>query len=375
MNNLRPLKYQSIPEALIEKSPDMPGDNRTYWPVLDGIRAIAALMVMVFHWCFYHSTPVPGSLLAQLAALSRIGQVGVDLFFVLSGFLITSILLRSRGTPHAFRNFYLRRACRIFPLYYLAIGIYYGVAGSFSGLAWYATYTQNLAWIFGVHPQGPTHFWSLAVEEHFYLVWPFLMLTLPRRFIGAAIFVVIGLALASRGCVLLLQGPEDAFYFFTLCRMDALAFGALLAFVNIRFSLREHATKIVRFGVACAALTLLIWWLALSGAATVWLQFFKFTAAGLTCTALMAYSLCLRPGQAIYQALTLRPLRGLGRISYGLYVFHPLVFDVSDRIFAPLPFAIRFTLAMAATVLVAFASWNLYERHFLRLKNHSVKPR
>jgi peptidoglycan/LPS O-acetylase OafA/YrhL len=147
--------------------------EKNHIPALDGIRGVAVLMVMLFHIC-------PGlfraedSLFKVVRRMAYIGQLGVDLFFVLSGFLITGILLRSKGSVGYFRNFYIRRILRIFPLYYGFLLVFfflipppYGTAGvPATGQAWYWFFGQNIASTFTqTGTGGPGHFWSLAVED------------------------------------------------------------------------------------------------------------------------------------------------------------------------------------------------------------------
>ena len=159
-------------------------------PCLDGIRAVAAMMVMVFHFVGHHGEP------RAIVQASVIGQTGVDLFFVLSGFLITRILLASRQSEHYFRSFYARRTLRIFPLYFGFLAIYFFLLPLLFGepippaptQLWSWFYLENVPQTFvSLRTSGPGHFWSLAVEEHFYLIWPLLVFSLSRRGFGMAI--------------------------------------------------------------------------------------------------------------------------------------------------------------------------------------------
>jgi peptidoglycan/LPS O-acetylase OafA/YrhL len=159
---------------------------------LDGIRAIAALMVMFFH--FFQNIQTDDSFLLTVKKLSIFGQTGVSLFFVLSGFLITRILINTKNSESYFLNFYVRRSLRIFPLYFFFLLLYYFVLpwleqkpiASFDRQIYFWTYLQNLAVTFEWDFAGPGHFWSLAVEEHFYLFWPFLIYFLTQRGIKTA---------------------------------------------------------------------------------------------------------------------------------------------------------------------------------------------
>ena len=174
--------------ALMSASTEV--SSRKHIPALDGVRAVAVLLVICFHfWQVF--TYGPYSLVGKIAMW---GQTGVDLFFVLSGFLITGILLDTKGSPSFLRNFYARRILRIFPLYYATLLTIYLIGPLFRWSAWvpenqslwFWTYLQNLPMTFAPgHVAGPEHFWSLAVEEQFYMVWPFLVLRLDPQTIAA----------------------------------------------------------------------------------------------------------------------------------------------------------------------------------------------
>ena len=195
---------------------------RTYYPELDGVRAIAAMMVIFFHM---------GQMGIPLRGPISFGQSGVDLFFVLSGFLITSILLKARPEDWGeVRKFYVRRSLRIFPLYYgyLIVATIFGAG--VTGFYW--VYLQNYRIAMGA-PMGEVgHFWSLAVEEQFYLVWPFVVLFLPRRHLVKALWLMLGGCILCR-TVLVTTSHVDVFYL-TLTRLDGLCGGALLAVYQYR---------------------------------------------------------------------------------------------------------------------------------------------
>ena len=183
--------------------------------------------------------PAAASLQLHLRFLAG-GQTGVDLFFVLSGFLITGILLNARGTPHFLRNFYLRRALRILPLYYLVVGGYFaagwiqaGFRETFSRMWWYFPYLQNVGMTFWPGQVGePGHFWSLGVEEHFYLFWPCLVLLCAERHLPKILLVIIAAGAGFRMMLIPFVGETNIFWF-SPCRLDALALGALLAVVVV----------------------------------------------------------------------------------------------------------------------------------------------
>ena len=217
-------------------------------PTLDGLRGIAILLVMAFHfWLFGTSTGT--TLWEQVySSVARMGWVGVDLFFVLSGFLITGILYDSRGDSHLLpRLLYARRTVRIFPLYYASLAIFFGLIPllltllhrrGFADLQNSATaklfaWTYLLNWYeglkgFSVISASLEHFWSLSIEEQFYLAWPLLVLTLARRRLMALCAGLMTLAFILRLFLNRMHLP-DAAYMWTFCRTDSLAVGAMLA--------------------------------------------------------------------------------------------------------------------------------------------------
>jgi peptidoglycan/LPS O-acetylase OafA/YrhL len=210
------------------RAPATARPNHVWVPALDGLRGLAILIVVLYHCRTVGRPP------RAIASLFEIGWTGVDLFFVLSGFLITGILLDSRSASNYFSSFYARRVLRIFPLYYLALSLVL-LGGSLRLLpsgdhagtpAWYFIYAQN--WKF-VDVPFLGHFWSLAVEEQFYFLWPLIVYLFPeRRVLQIAIAgSVIAIPLRS---VLLSSGINPNYiYWNTFTRMDALLMGAACA--------------------------------------------------------------------------------------------------------------------------------------------------
>ena len=215
-------------------------------PVLDGLRGIAILAVMLYHFQQYGVMDGGSGWEAVYAGVVGLGWTGVNLFFVLSGFLITGILYDSREDAHYYRVFYARRTVRIFPLYYATLAAYFLViplvrrhlhapdlvdlAGT---AAQFCTWTYLLNWLIGA--KGFTvvsaliqHFWSLSIEEQFYVVWPWIVRNLTRRRLMLLCAGLTAGALALRAMLDLLH-RADAAYTWTFCRTDAMAIGALIA--------------------------------------------------------------------------------------------------------------------------------------------------
>jgi peptidoglycan/LPS O-acetylase OafA/YrhL len=377
-------------------------------PALDGLRGIAIALVMAFH--FYGAsvllTDAPSFAVDRYVARAvGVGWAGVDLFFVLSGFLITGILLGARGGgSYAFVAFYARRVLRIFPAYYGYLALLIVVLplvpalASDEGLAllrshqvWYWTYLYNI-WLplrpltnIGLFGNG--HIWSLAVEEQFYLVWPFVVLLASRRWLPAICALCIVGAFALR--VMLVHGEISSLdnvyapIMLTPARADTFALGALLA---IAAQSPEALARVRAWCVPAltAGLSVLAGiWIAHDGLSehNDFVQTLGFSIIAFTFAALLAVALVATPGGRAERLFTLPALRFLGRYSYALYLFHlQVALLVVNRMGAAgwqlplaggsaIPARLAFTAAGAGlSVALAYASWHLYEQHFLKLK-------
>lgn len=354
----------------------------THCLALDGVRGLAILAVTVYRIC-KEFDPSEHPALAIVRRFAPIGERSVDLFFVLSGFLITGILLRTKNDPRYFRNFISRRALRIFPLYFLSLAVGLLILPQFVSanaldlakqhqlFLW--TYTSNLRmawlneWCFGVFD----HFWSLAVEEHFYLIWPAIVLIQSRRSLAIVcimIVVVVGLA---RTTAALDSRFDVAVAVATFFRADALAIGSLLAIVLTsgisKLSIRRTA------GIALAVTLPVLIAIAISGKR--FLEIPNSLCPILAASAMAIVLLNQRTSLAV-RCLESLPLRMLGKYSYGMYVFQlPIVsiFSMSVlRSYLPSnPFVASIIYGLGTFGLifsVACLSFHLFESHFLRLK-------
>ena len=357
---------------------------------LDGVRGVAILLVLVMHGLYIGPFVEHAFLLSGYARVACLGWCGVDVFFVLSGFLITGILVRSKGGPGYFRNFYARRTLRIFPLYYLVVALVLfvlprpGLAPGAdvlptSGDVAHLLYYQN--WWFALEradvafPLKIT--WSLAIEEQFYLLWPALVALVSTRALRAVCVAVILAAIALRFW-LLDQGFVNT-HFLTPCRLDALALGALLAVTpSPRAWLGYAATAAGVVGLLTTAFV---------GGESIPESVVQQRWGLLAALSLGGGLLILaRQPTALQPLFRFSPLRSLGKYSYCIYLTHMLVIEALvaplrelgpqrlatlSQALSPLGVVIAFTLAaVCCSWLLAFVSYHAFERWFLGLKRH-----
>lgn len=344
---------------------------------LDGLRAFAIVPVILHHcWPTSHWSSFIG----------EAGWMGVDLFFVLSGYLITGILLRDR---HGYRNFLARRALRIFPLYYLCLALFTAVAvfradqasweamKAWGGVPWFFVYLGNIhaAWANSLPPVlSFATLWSLQVEEQFYLVFPVAVYLLSLRNLRR---FLIGCAIAAplARTALVLFAPQNliAGYVLMPCRMDALAMGGLLAILLIgvrppaahaRFAFALGGA--IAAGIFCAA----YWNRQTATAYDPSMRSIGYSAVDFACASLLCWIL-LSPASKLTGMLRLRPLVYTGQVAYGLYLLHEPASWAARRLLggieahSALSVPITFTASFAAAAL----SWRFFEAPFLSFKD------
>ena len=365
---------------------------RVRMPELDTLRGVAILLVLLFHgFGFAYGTQNLGGLGRSFVSATLYGWTGVDLFFVLSGFLITGILLDTKSLSDYYRRFYIRRALRILPPYFAVLLVLAAVTRtslflhpapwSFLGIS--VLFLANFTTIFRI-PAYYGVLWSLAVEEHFYLIWPNFVRRFSAPGAAACAGAVCILCPALRAAGFLLhrgQGWND-YGAYTWLVADGLAIGALFA-IALRGPLQSRKDN---WKLAAAALGTGIGML-IAGAPFGILSQCRLLGMTFRQTALNIFflgilSLALLVGTGPWKRFVcLKPLRFLGEISYGVYLIHTFIFWVVDRcrdIFLPhLPpidgnfplMCARFGVAFAATILVSYVSRWYFEERFLRLKD------
>jgi peptidoglycan/LPS O-acetylase OafA/YrhL len=362
---------------------------KSHIPALDGLRGLAIFAVFALH---YHPDETLGPWPLRLVdRASLLGWAGVSLFFVLSGFLITGILWDSLGGEHWWRNFYIRRSLRIFPLYYLVLAVVTVIA-IVVGNPWKAIgkisidflYLTDIPGLWGEMWGSPlqahlVHFWSLAVEEQFYLIWPFVLLAGAKNRRGV-MRICVGVWLVSFAFRLSVDSLGWSWlwtHHFLLSRAGELCAGAFLS-----LALRDTPAVVAKilkyarvvFFLSLAALVVLI--LVSPGLSLMDRYWSTYGIAVLSIFSCATVAMCLRPGP-IRLVFENSALRWLGKISYGIYVYHYLLFDVFQELtrrIAPNagPLASGLLLVLvggAGTLLISSLSFYTFERAFLALKD------
>ncbi len=368
--------------------------SQTHVPALDGLRGIAILLVVIYHSVRYGGMQPIATLDQIFFTLGRVGWSGVDLFFVLSGFLITGILYDAKGEDRYFRHFYARRILRIFPLYYGFLCFFFVILPSlilrgeqfsspWKDQIWYWTYFVNVETAIksGTSVPALVHFWSLAVEEQFYVVWPWVVFVLSRRTLMHASIGIMAGSLGLRVALRFMAHLPFAAYVLTPSRMDALALGGLLALLARE---PDGLTRLVRWARSAVVLStvflgiIFIWRHGLAFLDAV-VQTIGFSLLAILFGGILVIAVASPPGTVAGRLFAHRFLRFFGRYSYALYVFHhPIMFYMSSFFSvarlprlagSQLPGQLAFTtVAASVSLAAALLSWHLYETQFLKLK-------
>ena len=345
------------------------------------MRGIAILLVV-----FYHNF--------GFAKYFFFGWLGVDLFFVLSGFLITDILLKTVNKPGYFKNFYAKRFLRIFPLYYLSLIIFLVILPGIKEFPldfsfyvgnqwWFWTYLQN--WFLIFHDVGNTttaiqHYWSLAVEEQFYIVWPLVIFIIRKPKI---LLAIAGLLLVAVICTRLYMWTiqiKDLNYFglYTYTRIDGICIGSILAILLFLKSpfIKKYFTGLV---LVLAALNFVFYFINKQYEFTYpYLAIVGYTTFAVL-FAIIVHEVIQGENKFFNFLLNIKPLKFFGKISYGLYVFHWPVYLIlyawiEDWIRSIGTFPENFLAAIVSILLtiigifISIISFYTFERYFLKKK-------
>ncbi len=335
----------------------------------------------------------PAEILARDVAISS--WISVDIFFILSGFLITTLLLQAKQTPHYFRNFYARRALRIVPLYYLLLVGCFFILPLFSHekiqatgfvldhKAWYWGFLSNIfialrgAWS---HPVLDVS-WTLAIEEQFYLIWPIPVLLLGTKNLKRLCVGGFGLVFLTRFLLLSQDANPWSIFVATPTRMDSLFGGSFLAVFLATTPITETIKRRVR--LALPAVFLVMVGMMINGG---WFQIdptmqkYGYTVVSAFVFFLLAHVILSEPDTLLNRFFSSKFMRFFGKYSYGIYLTHlPLRSIVRDYVFKPETFAsfghvligqaLFYVVAAIPGILAGFLSYHLFEKHFLKLKD------
>jgi peptidoglycan/LPS O-acetylase OafA/YrhL len=354
-----------------------------YFKQLDGLRFVAVLAIMAVHWLKI-SAIYKYSLIAS--------NISVDLYFVLSGFLITRILLQhkiniaeKRYTPwQAIKNFYARRSLRIFPIYYLLIitCVLLNISPARDIYPWLLSYTTNFLRL-KMNDLGPFgHLWTLAIEEQFYLVFPFFILWLPKKYLQKFLFGGVILALISRIFAVYIFQIPIAVYVFPFCCADALCIGGLLAYAlvynnNVKQILvrrRLLILSLLLFVLSCYR------FLIVNDTDSIAFVFFRLSISGI-CIWIIGIGVCNQYTGLAKSFLENKIIMYLGKICYGIYLYHFIAPYLVGYLYQLIPVHDPFPKILVLekafvyflfTVLMASLSWQFIEQPINNLKRKFV---
>lgn len=345
-----------------------------YFNQLDGLRAVAAFSVVLFHFIFEPKFTL--NLLKEYPIVQSLDllQHGVTLFFVLSGFVITRILLNTKYQRNYFQRFYKNRILRIFPLYYFYLSITYFIFPLVQGLPPnfefkeqmpFYFFLQNLNWLTNFKTSGPGHFWSLAVEEHFYLIWPLIINLVPRKSIKILVLVLILLSIPLKA--FLIYNTIDINYN-SVSRFDSILIGCFIAVIEQELEYKlPRLNKKYLFYSFFTLLLVGIFFYIFKEPLFFYKSILKHLILGML-FGLLVYFLISSPRHiAVNRFLESNSMQYFGKISFGIYVWHILAFQIV-LMFSISSMILNFLFSMFITIILSHLSFYYFEKRFLALK-------
>ena len=363
----------------------------TYFNQLDGLRCIAVMAVLICHWITIKAVEV-----------IPLGSMGVNLFFVLSGFLITRILLVNKGinelnkTSHfkSLKQFYIRRSIRIFPIYFITIFVLFLINFDAvrSNIVWLVTYTLNIKFslpnVWETNELGSlVHLWSLCVEEQFYILFPFIIFFIPQRKIKTSIYLLILIGVLSRFLLWQFHAPKNSIYALSPCCTDAFGIGALLAYYllyeteKLKAILSKNYLFIIAIFVFIISLIYSHFCIDKYGECRTVLERFLFCV----CCFWIVGKASINSYSGLFKKfLENRIIVYLGKISYGLYIYHHFIEPMMWQYLQTIYFNTRFNFIrinlihnnmflkafvfFTVSFIIATISWRFIEKPINQLK-------
>lgn len=365
--------------------------------LLDGIRGFAIIFVMLYHFSinFQHQDELMFFDFV-FAKVLQSGWLGVDLFFVMSGFLITSILYKSTESKNYLKNFYVRRFLRIFPLYYLILFIFIFVLPSLSASLgedtkliqensfWFWTYLLNwrIAYLGSFNEIQAGYMWSLAVEEQFYLIWPFIVLYFRESLIKICMSILLCVISLKIYLFYFAGVNATSLYVMTITHLDGLLLGASLSVLYLNSGIDEKLKNSFKY-VACFALLIIVVVSYMEGNFAFYSDYvslFGVTACSVLFCYLLFTMLIKKEDGKLNKLFLSSPIIYMGKLCYGLYlVHHPIGILVSNKIISHDSFVlfgsympalvISMLISFVLSIIAAHLSYHFFEIYFLKLKN------
>ncbi|MEL7500434.1 MAG: acyltransferase [Planctomycetota bacterium] len=372
-----------------------------YIPALDGLRGVAILLVLLHHTSIRHDATSMGSFVYR--NLKSIGWIGVDLFFVLSGFLIGSILIKSHGQKGWLKSFLIRRSLRVLPLYFVVVFVCFNLIVLIPDARldwlrelsqdqwWYWAHLANFRRIFSAFDPSVANvgwfstYWSLSIEEHFYLIWPFVIaLAGPLRSLRVALVGIL-MVMVTRACISLGELPDPFIYNNTLTRIDGLLLGTVIAWLKHfrpdRFQKLGYPALAALIVAALAFIIPMLLGVTGGGRKTHYGHLCLYTASIVGSGALVWRLVAKPETDWVSRLFSFGLLKSFGKYSYAIYVFNkPILFGlgvITSPYFGKSPTwrcLIIFCIVAGLCWIAGFISWRLIEAPFLTLKAYFPSP-